>query len=69
MITLPITCNQLVYILMTLPPIGLAIGLWIGNPVLTGISLGFLIADGIFLAVLMTEQGWTFPIRCKCDKK
>lgn len=69
MITLPITCKQLIYILMTLPPIAFVIGLWTGNPVLAGIGLGFLIADGIFLVVLAIDEGWKFPIRCKCDKK
>jgi len=69
MITLPITCRQLLYIVMTLPPIGFVIGLWTGNPILTGLSLGFVIVDGIFLGVLATDEGWTFPIRCKCDKK
>jgi len=69
MITLPITCRQLLYILMTLPPIGFVIGLWISSPMLTGLGLGFLIADGIALLMIAIEDGRTFPIRCKCDKK
>lgn len=54
---------------MTLPPIGLVIGLWISNPMLTGLGLGFLIGDAVALIMIAIDEGWTFPIRCKCDAK
>lgn len=69
MITLPITCRQLLYILMILPPIGVVVGFWINSVVVLGLSLGFLIGDIVVLLVLGINDGWTFPIRCKCDKK
>jgi len=54
---------------MILPPIVFVIGLWTMIPILIGLGGGFLIGDVVVLLMIGIEKGWTFPIRCKCDKK
>lgn len=73
MITLPVTCKQLLLLLWLLSGIvTLVIYLFYYHPITFGISAGFLMGGTIVGSLFGLDtyfEGHEFPFRCKCDKE
>lgn len=69
MITLPITCKQLLYILLCLPVPIYLLGSIYNNVILAAIGIvGVVFSVSVCIAcVIMYYIEHPFPIQCKCD--
>ena len=71
MITLPVTCTQLLLLLWLLSGIvTLVIYLFYYSPIAFGLSAGFLMAGtivGSLYGLFIYFDEHEFPFRCKCD--
>ena len=73
MITLPVTCNQLLLLLWILSGIvTLVIYLFYYSPIAFGLSAGILMVGtlmGGLLGLIFYFEEHEFPFRCKCGKE